>query len=120
MDDDTNDTRDTEAAITAPLGCDECTMGVELGDGLIRACAHCSHTGRGHRTDREAAGLVFEALAALADLRELLWPTSNPNASWSPDTMDEIARRLEFLLFGGGRRAIQRLHQDRAHLPRLR
>jgi hypothetical protein len=49
MDDDTND---TEAAITAPLGCDECTMGVELGDGLIRACAHCSHTSRGHRTDR--------------------------------------------------------------------
>ena len=97
MDDDTNDTSDTEAAITAPLGCDECTMGVELGDGLIRACAHCSHTSRGHRTDREAAGLVVEALAALADLRELLWPTSNPNANWSPDTMDEIARRLEFL-----------------------
>ena len=39
MDDDTND---TEAAIAAPLGCDERTMGVELGDGLIRACAHCS------------------------------------------------------------------------------
>jgi hypothetical protein len=36
-------------------------------------------------------------LEALADLRELLWPTSNPNASWSPHTMDEIARRLEFL-----------------------
>ena len=91
----------------------------------IRACAHCSHTSRGHRTDREAAGLVFEALAALADIRELLWPTSNPNASWSPDTIDEIARRLEFFrtdaeLPGGGRRAIQRLRQDRAHLPGLR
>jgi hypothetical protein len=42
--------------------------GVELGEGLIRACAHCSHTSRGHRTDREAAGLVFEALPALPDL----------------------------------------------------
>jgi hypothetical protein len=96
MDDDTHDTSDTEAAIAAPLGCDECTMGVELVDGLIRACAYCSHTSRGHRTDREATELAFEALAALADLRELLWPTSNPNASGSPNTMDEIARRLEF------------------------
>jgi hypothetical protein len=97
MDDDTHDTSDTGAAIAAPLGCDECTMGVELVDGLIRACANCSHTSRGHRTDREAAGLVFEALAALADLRELLWPTCDANVSWSPDTIDEIARRLEFL-----------------------
>ena len=73
-------------------------MGVELVDGFnIRACAHCAHTSRGHRTDREAVGLVFEALAALADVRELLWPVANPNASWSPDTIDEIARRLEFL-----------------------
>jgi len=97
MDDETNDTSDTEAAIAAPLGCDECTMGVELVDGLIRTCAHCSHTSRGHRTDRDATRLVFVTQAALADLRELLWPTTNANASWSPDTIDEIARRLDFL-----------------------
>jgi hypothetical protein len=98
MDNDALDTTETDAEITAPNGCDACTMGVELVDGLrIRACAHCSYTSRGHRTDGEAAGLVFEALAALAEIRELLWPIANPNASWSPDTIEVVARRLEFL-----------------------
>ena len=98
MDNDTDDTTETDAEITAPNGCDACIMGVELVDGLrIRACAHCSHTSRGHRTDREAADLVFEVLAALADIRELLWPIADPNAGWSPDTIEAVARRLEFL-----------------------
>jgi hypothetical protein len=98
MDNETDDTSETDTEISAPRGCDACTMGIELVDGSnIRACAHCLHTSRGHRTDREAVGLVFEALAALADIRELLWPSANPSASWSPDSIDEIARRLEFL-----------------------
>jgi hypothetical protein len=98
MDNNTDDTSDTDAQISAPRGCDACTMGVEVVDGSnVRACGHCSHTSRGHRTDREAAGLVFEALAALADVRELLWPVADPNARWSPDTIDEIASRLDFL-----------------------
>jgi hypothetical protein len=98
MDDDTDDTTEMDAEITAPNGCDACIIGVELLDGFrVRACAHCSHRSRGHRTDREAAELVFEALAALADIRELLWPIADPNASWSPDTIEAVARRLEFL-----------------------
>jgi hypothetical protein len=98
MDNETDGTTETDAEISAPNGCDACVMGVELGEDLsIRACVHCSHTTRGHRTDQEAAGLVFEALAALADIREVLWPIASRNASWSPNTIDEIARRLEFL-----------------------
>jgi hypothetical protein len=98
MDTDTDDTSQTNAEISAPRGCDACVMGVELVDGFdVRACGHCMHTSRGHRTDREAAALVFEALVALADIREVLWPVANPSASWSPETIDEIAHRLEFL-----------------------
>jgi hypothetical protein len=94
----TDDMSETHGEISAPRGCDACVMGVELREDLsIRACLHCSHTTRGHRTDHEAAGLVFEALVALADIRDVLWPIANRNASWSPDTIDEIARRLDFL-----------------------
>jgi hypothetical protein len=39
----------------------------------------------------------LEALAALADIRELLWPITDPNTNWSPNTIDAIARRLAFL-----------------------
>jgi hypothetical protein len=101
MDNETDDISETDGEISAPRGCDACVMGVELGEDLsIRACVHCAHTTRGHRTDHEAAGLVFEALAALADIREVLWPIANRNASWFPDTLDEIARRLDFLQTG--------------------
>ena len=45
MDDDTDDTTETDAKISAPNGCDACIMGVELLDGFrMRACAFCSHT----------------------------------------------------------------------------
>jgi hypothetical protein len=98
MDEDTDDTSETYTMITAPLGCDACTMGVQIRDGRnICSCASCSHTTRGHRADRDATGLVVESLAALADVRELLWPIGDPNASWSPDTIGQVARRLEFL-----------------------
>jgi hypothetical protein len=33
----------------------------------------------------------------LDDLREILWPRDDPNADWSPDTIDAIAQRLAFL-----------------------
>ena len=98
MDNDSDDTRETDAVLAAPVGCDACTMGVEIVDGRrLRACASCSHTRRGHRSDSEAVRLVVETLAALADVRELLWPVNDPNAAWSPDTIDEVGRRLEFL-----------------------
>ena len=73
MDNDTDDMSETNPEISALRGCDACTMGVELIDGSnIRACAHCSHTNREHRTDSETADLVVEALTTLADMRELL------------------------------------------------
>jgi hypothetical protein len=73
MDDDSNDTSDTDAAITAPLGCDECTMGVELGDGLIRACAHCSHASRGHRWARAVLLFAVHTGVRMGEQRALRW-----------------------------------------------
>jgi hypothetical protein len=73
-------------------------MGIQIGDRRdIFACASRSHTTRGHRADEDAAGLVVESLAALADVRELLWPNGRLNAPWSSDTIDQLARRLKFL-----------------------
>jgi hypothetical protein len=63
----------------------------------IRACAICARSGLGHRDDRDAVDLVVESLAALADVRECLWPVNEPDAEWSPDTIDQIAHRLAFL-----------------------
>ena len=60
------------------------------------ACPSAARSGRGHRDDRDAVDLVLDSLAALADVRECLWPV-NPDAEWSPDTIDGIARRLAFL-----------------------
>lgn len=98
MDDDTDDISEIDTMIAAPLGCDACTMGVQIADRRdICACTSCSHTTRGHRADRDATRLVVESVAALADVRELLWPIWDPNASWSPDTIDQVARRLAFL-----------------------
>lgn len=98
MDEDNDVISEIDTMITAPLGCDDCTMGVEIVAGReICACASCSHTTRGHRADQDAGRLVAESLAALADVRELLWPIGDPNACWSPDTIDQVARRLEFL-----------------------
>ena len=98
MDNDTHETSDTDAAGAAPRGCDECTMGVSIVDGHeIRACPTCARSCRGHRDDRDAVDLVLESLAALADVRECLWPVNDPGAEWSPDAIDEIARRLAFL-----------------------
>ena len=70
MDNDTHDISDTDAASAAPLGCDECTMGVSSWTATRFGLPHCAHSGRGHRNDRDAADLVLESLAALADVRE--------------------------------------------------
>jgi hypothetical protein len=97
--DHTSDAADTnvDLASEAPLGCDACTLGVRVDDREIAACGHCSRDGRGHRDDRAAAGFVLDSLGALADIRDILWPASALDASWSPDTIDEIARRLGFV-----------------------
>lgn len=82
---------------TAPRGCDVCHLGVILHATEIRSCVECDRTGRGHDDDREAAQLVRDSLAALLDIRELLWPAGALDESWSPDTIDQVAHRLEFL-----------------------
>jgi hypothetical protein len=49
-----------------------------------------------------AAMRVEECLHAIADLRDILWPGGDPEASWSPDTAEAIGRRLAFLAPQGG------------------
>jgi hypothetical protein len=47
--------------------------------------------------DDAAALRVDACLRALASVRDLLWPGGSPEASWSPDTAEAIARCLAFL-----------------------
>jgi hypothetical protein len=49
--------------------------------------------------ERDVAGAmrVKECLAAIADLRDILWPGGDSEASWSPDTAEAVGRRLAFL-----------------------
>ena len=53
-----------------------------------------------HLSEIELAAMVQiayeEAVAcdAIAEIREILWPSGNPNSEWSSDTSDEIAQAL--------------------------
>lgn len=40
---------------------------------------------------------AVDAIRALVDVRDLLWPRGNPDAEWSADTIEAIAERLAFL-----------------------
>ena len=93
-----------------PSGCGACMLGVCITNGnQIEACDDCAHHGSGHASrngasdDDAASAFVKEALAALADVREILWPGGNPEAEWSPDTIEAVARRLAFLAPSEGR-----------------
>lgn len=99
---------DTDATIpsTATMlgGCGACILGVCITSGNeIEACDDCARGGTGHASrdgkgnDDAATAFVKEALNAIADVREFLWPEGDPDASWSPDTIDSVARRLAFL-----------------------
>jgi hypothetical protein len=48
-------------------------------------------------SDDVAAMRTDECLHALASVRDILWPEGRSDASWSPDTVDAIARCLAFL-----------------------
>jgi hypothetical protein len=48
-------------------------------------------------SDDAATMRVDECLTALASVREALWPDGRSDASWSPDTLDAVARCLAFL-----------------------
>jgi hypothetical protein len=69
----------------------------------IEACDDCARAGSGHasrdgRSDDDAAtAFLKKALAALTEIREVLWPDDSPDTEWSPDTIDALARRLAFL-----------------------
>lgn len=89
-----------ESALT--YGCGTCLMGVVIMNGTeIQACDDCRTSGDRQRMrqddDDAAVAFVGRGLKALADLREILWPGGDPEASWSPDTADAIGRRLAFL-----------------------
>ena len=90
-------------------GCDACMLGVCITNGNeIEACDDCARHGghasrNGASDDDVASTFVKEALAALADVREILWPDSNPEADWSPDSIEAVARRLAFLAPSEGR-----------------
>lgn len=49
----------------------------------------------------ERAGRPLRALAAIA---EALWPEGNPDHQWSADTLDQIARAVDFLRPRGNER----------------
>ncbi len=50
----------------------------------------------GEREDAPSMS-VEECLDAIADVRDILWPDGDREASWSPDTAEAIGRRLAFL-----------------------
>jgi hypothetical protein len=59
----------------------------------IRRCDFCHP-----RVSREdVAEFVQNVLSAIAEIRDLLWPPGNSEASCSPDTIEAIGRALAFL-----------------------
>jgi hypothetical protein len=44
-----------------------------------------------------AARRVDECLDAIATIRDVLWPASNPDAEWNAETVESVARALDFL-----------------------
>lgn len=72
--------------------------------GVLRLCRQCWDLSTGDNACRCGAlapvlsvGGASEAIRALADLRELLWPGGTLAPAWSLDTITAIARRLDFL-----------------------
>lgn len=86
-------------------GCLSCSFGiVPCGDdGGLQACNECAVAGAGFNgpqggaNDICATAFAFYAIQCLEAVRELLYPAGSTEASWSPDTADEIARLLAFL-----------------------
>jgi hypothetical protein len=71
----------------------------------LRACPeHTTAPVGGAAPIDNAAAQLDRILHAVADVRDLLWPADEPDRSWSPDTIDEIADRLAFLRSETGRR----------------
>ena len=63
----------------------------------VRPCDRCAARFNGEDTTTNPAELVQRVLNALTDVRDLLWPGDDPDAAWSPDTIDAIARELDFI-----------------------
>jgi hypothetical protein len=44
-----------------------------------------------------AARRVDECLDAIATIRDVLWPAANPDAEWNAQTVEDVARAIDFL-----------------------
>lgn len=44
-----------------------------------------------------AARRVDECLDAIATIRDVLWPAANPDAEWNAQTVEDVARAVDFL-----------------------
>lgn len=40
---------------------------------------------------------VDECLDAIATIRDVLWPEANPPAEWNAETIEDMARAIDFL-----------------------
>lgn len=50
------------------------------------------------REEEDAAACrVDECLDAVAAIRDILWPDGNADAEWSSETIEDVARALNFL-----------------------
>jgi hypothetical protein len=66
----------------------------------LRVClcdAHPLAIGKDESADGIAGARVDECLDAIANIRDLLWPGGQHDSSWSPDTIEAVARQLAFL-----------------------
>ena len=71
---------------------------------MLRLCRQCWDLTTGDNPCRcgelapvLSVGGASEAIRALADLRELLWPGGQLGAEWAPGLINTIAVRLAFL-----------------------
>ena len=126
MDNDTDDTSETDAEISAPRGCDACIDGGRARrrtqySRLRPLLAHQPRTPRrpgGRRPRLRGTGRARgHTRAALADRRSERQLVAGHHRRRSR-AGSSFCGRTE--LSGGGRRAIQRFGQDRADLPGLR
>jgi hypothetical protein len=58
---------------------------------------HPLPVGKEESTDGAAGARVDACLDAIAAIREILWPHGDPDAEWSSDTIDDVARAVSFL-----------------------
>ena len=87
-------------------GCGSCILGIVFAEdgAVIEACGDCAH--EAHKLGRAidaaadddaAATFVTKGMKALAEVRGLLWPKGDSDAEWTNETIEDVARAVEFL-----------------------